>query len=127
MNRSMNRPTAEEARRELTRVRRSRKRRRVILWTVVTLAALVTVLVLTVAQPMRLSSACGDPSLPEDALVLVNRLDRPTQPGDVAIRWDPSFSADTFYGVAARVEQEEIPGALGTVWLELWPELAPVR
>ena len=41
MNRSMNRPTAEEARRELTRVRRSRKRRRVILWTVVTLAALL--------------------------------------------------------------------------------------
>lgn len=127
MNRSMNRPTAEEARRELTRVRRSRKRRRVILWTLVTLVVLAVVLALTVAQPMRLSSACGDPSLPEGALVLVNRLDRPSRPGDVSIRWDPTFSADTFYGMVARVEQEEVPGALGTVWLELWPEIALVR
>ena len=125
MNRSMNRPTAEEARRELTRVRRRRKRRRVILWTVVTLAALVTVLVLT-AQPMRLSGACEDPALPEGALVLVNRLAKPSRPGDVAIRWDPAFSANTFYGTVERVEQESVPGALGTVWLELWPEIIPV-
>ena len=126
MNRSMNRPTAEEARRELKRVRRRRKRRRVILWTVVTLAALVTVLVLTVAQPMRLSGACEDPALPEGALVLVNRLAKPSRPGDVAIRWDPAFSAYTFYGTVERVEQESVPGALGTVWLEVWPEIIPV-
>lgn len=127
MNRSMNRPTAEEARRELTRVRRSRKRRRVILWTLVTLVVLAAVLALTVAQPMRLSGACEDPALPEGALVLVNRLAKPSRPGDVAIRWDPAFSANTFYGTVERVEQESVPGALGMVWLEVWPEIVPVR
>ncbi len=127
MSQSMNRPTAEEARRELARVRRGRKRRRVILWTLAALAALVTVLALTVAQPMRLSRACEDPALPEGALVLVNRLAKPAEPGNVAIRWDPAFSANTLYGVAERAQQQEIPGALGTVWLEVWPAFAPVR
>ena len=127
MSQSMNRPTAEEARRELARVRRGRKRRKAILWTLAALAVLATALALTVAQPMRLSGACEDPALPEGALVLVNRLDRPSRPGDVAIRWEPAFSANTFYGVAERAQQQEIPGALGTVWLEVWPAFAPVR
>lgn len=127
MSQSMNRPTAEEARRELARVRRGRKRRKAILWTLAALAVLATALALTVAQPMRLSRACEDPTLPEGALVLVNRLDRPSRPGDVAIRWEPAFSANTFYGVAERAQQQEIPGALGTVWLEVWPAFAPVR
>ena len=127
MSESITRPTAEEARRELARLRRSRKRRRVILWTVVTLAVLAVALALTVAQPMRLSSACGDPSLPEGALVLVNRLAAPSRPGDVAVRWDPSSSANTFHGVAERLDKESLPGVLGTVWLEVWPEIALVR
>ena len=127
MSQSMNRPTAEEARRELARLRRSRKRRRVILWTVVTLAVLAVALALTVAQPMRLSRACEDPALPEGALVLVNRLDRPSRAGDVAIRWEPAFSADTFHGVVERAQQQEVSGALGTVWLEIWPAFALVR
>ena len=127
MSQSMNRPTAEEARRELARVRRGRKRRRAILWTLAALAALATVLALTVAQPMRLSRACEDPALPEGALVLVNRLDRPSRAGDVALRWEPASSADTFHGVGERAQQQEVSGALGTVWLEIWPAFALVR
>ena len=127
MSQSMNRPTAEEARRELARVRRGRKRRRAILWTLAALAALATVLALTVAQPMRLSRACEDPALPEGALVLVNRLAAPSRPGDVAVRWDPSSSANTFHGVVERTQQQEVSGALGTVWLEIWPAFALVR
>ncbi|MGN1019129.1 MAG: hypothetical protein ACI4O7_02045 [Aristaeellaceae bacterium] len=127
MSQSMNRPTAEEARRELARMRRRRKRRRALLWTLAGLAALVTALALTVAQPMRLSSACDDPALPEGALVLVNRLAKPSRSGEVAIRWDPASSADTFHGIAERVTQEQPSGALGTVWLELWPAVTLVR
>ena len=126
MSESITRPTAEEARRELARLRRSRKRRGVILWTLAVLAVLAVALALTVARPMRLSSACADPSLPEGALVLVNRLDRSALPGDVIIRWDPAYSADTFHGVAERAQQEG-SGALGTVWLEIWPEITLVR
>ena len=127
MSQSMNRPSAEEARRELKRMRRRRKRRRALLVTGIVLLALVVALALTVAQPMRLSVACEDPSLPEGALVLVNRLVKPTQAGDVAIQWDTAAGAESFQGIAQRVEGEEIPGALGTVWLALWPSMTLVR
>ncbi|MGN0971473.1 MAG: hypothetical protein ACI4OY_05920 [Aristaeellaceae bacterium] len=128
MNQQVKRPTAEEARQALAGVRRQRKRRRVALATLLLLAAVLAALLLTVARPMRLSRACGDPSLPQGALVLMNRLDRPSRIGDVTIRWEPAYSADTFYGAAERLEQEEdATGALGTVWLEVWPELVLVR
>ena len=59
--------------------------------------------------------------------MLVNRLAAPSRPGDVAVRWDPSSSANTFHGVVERLDQESLPGVLGTVWLEVWPEIALVR
>ena len=60
--------------------------------------------------------------------MLVNRLDKPDRIGDVAICWEPAYSADTFYGAAERMEPEaDAMGALGTVWLEVWPSLTWVR
>ncbi|MGN0747022.1 MAG: hypothetical protein ACI4ML_10140 [Aristaeellaceae bacterium] len=128
MSQQVKRPTAEEARQALEEARRRRKRRRVALWTLLALAIILAALLLTVARPMHLSCACEDPSLPQGALVLVNRLDKPSQAGDVAIRMEPSYSADTFYGVVERLEQEtEAAGTLGTVWLEVWPSWTWVR
>lgn len=89
--------------------------------------ALLTAVAGTVAFPMVLTRDCDDPAMPKEAVILVNLLDKPDQPGGVAAAYEPAYSANTFYGYVTRVEETTPAGTLGTVWLQVCPSFSLVK
>lgn len=126
----MKRPEAAEIHGAVEVLRRRRQRRYNLLKLLAVIAmviALLTAVAGTVAFPMVLTRDCANPAMDKDAVVLVNLLDKPDQPGDVAAAYEPAYSADTFYGYATRLEETAPAGTLGTVWLQVWPTFSLVK
>ena len=126
----MKRPDAAEIHGAVEVLRRRQQRLYTLLKLLAVCAAiiaLVTAVAGTVAYPMILTRECADPAMAKEAVVLVNLLDKPDQPGDVAAAYEPAYSADTFYGYVTRLEETAPAGTLGTVWLQVWPTFSLVK
>ena len=123
MSQSSNRPGMLEISRAIETLKRRSRRRRRLVWLILVIA-LLAALLLTVARPIILTQDCVDPDLDKGSLVLVNRLATATAT-DVIADFEPSYSADTFYGTVSRA-QEQQQGA-GVVWLQLYPYITLVK